>query len=329
MHEDRMILESVLAQNRDAIADLHNLANTISSGTQPRAVDRSNSRAGDHHRQLSDSTGVDIPPIPDVLPPGAAEQKGKEGYITPPSKLKRTFSKRGVRLGVHMSILDLSAHEVPSKLKRKWIQQAHLRQQLGHSQSGNKGGLTALPELSRISEVDTAAGSRTNLNHISLNAAIAGQAQAEPITQENPLTETPVTVPKVPRNSPTDNKSSTTRQPQSSTMSSKLRRVMSRISLNNLRSPTRSRSRSAHRSSIDNSSPSYSIKEESKSSEASTGKENESEASSVTKKKPIRLEFSKGSRKAQRPFLEMIKQRFERSPLNTPDMEKEFEYNRN
>lgn len=229
MQEDRVILESVLAQNRGAILDLHNLTNTLSDG-KSKQIERTPSKGGDHHRGLSISTGVDIPPIPDVLPPSNAQDKGKGKEVTD-SVLDRTFSKRGVRLGVHMSILDLSTHEAPVGLKRKWIQQAHLRKQLAQS---NKGGLTALPELSRISEVDTNAGSSANLHHIQAEPTV-------PIIPESP--NSPRQTPEVPVNTPVagslDDSIPTpgTRKRRDGTMSSKLRRVFSRISLNSMYSP--------------------------------------------------------------------------------------------
>lgn len=135
MSEDRAILESVFAKNRNAIMDLHHLESSHqhSSSTSSGAnTSESSGNVGDdipskpdgfspgaHGRNLSTATGVEVPPIPDVLPskPGAASK-------LPSDTLSRRFSKRGVRLGVHMSILDLGAHEVAAGLRNKWITQA-------------------------------------------------------------------------------------------------------------------------------------------------------------------------------------------------------------
>jgi len=326
MYEDRMILESVLAQNRDAIIDLHNLTNTgqAAATEQGKTLERQPSRAGDHHRQLSDLTGVEIPPIPGVLPPTAADQREADSKSTPPSSLARTFSKRGVRLGVHMSLLDLSAHEAPSRLNRKWIQHAHLRQQLGHGPPGDRRGLTALPELSRISEVDTAAGSSHDLR--------LPQPTAEPIipeVAESPTTVTPARDLLVPYNTPADvspvrtNEPATTRNRRSFTMGSKLRHVMSKLSMTNLRSPTASRSKSNGRGTTAITDLS-----------SMKGKEKEEDADVVDERwsqdrtRPGRINIDQENSPGRRPFLEALKQKFEKSPLTTPDIEKEFEYGR-
>jgi len=325
MHEDRMILESVLARNRDAILDLHNLTNTGQSAAtvQGQALERRPSRAGDHHRQLSESTGVEIPPIPDVLPPTAAEKREAASKSTPPSSLARTFSKRGVRLGVHMSILDLSAHEAPTDLKRKWIQHAHLRQQLGHGQPGDRRGLTALPELSRISEVDTAADSSHDLR--------LPQPTAEPMIPEapgSPTAETPKDL-LVPYNTPADispvttNEPATARNRRSFTMGSKLRHVMSKLSMTNLRSPTMTRSKSHGRGSTEVTDPS-SMKGKEKEEDADEG----DETSCKGRTRPGRINLDQENRPGRKSFLEALKQKFEKSPLTTPDIEKEFEYGR-
>jgi len=278
---------------------------------------------------MSEATGVDIPSMPDVLPPGIAEQLPTDTSTAPPSRMQRTFSKRGARLGIHMSILDLGAHEAPYNLKRKWIQAAHLKEKQGHSQPGKKGVLTALPELSRISEVDTVAGSRTNLSKILLETPTAGQDAIEASVSNSPTVETPTKTPEVPSNTPASDDQLTTHKSRSSTMSSKIRRVMSRMSLNNFRSPTQERSQSAHRSSVDEASPVQSIKEGNKDDEVSTKEEGRLGLSDATNKTPTSVDRSKWNRRGQRPFLELIKLRFEKSPLNTSDIEKEFEYNHN
>jgi hypothetical protein len=109
MHEDRAILDTVFATNRKAIMELHNL--DLCPGTTRTAVGE------DHqHRDLSTSR-IGIPPIPDVLPttPGTVS-------VAPKTTPRRSFSQRGMRLGVHMSILDMGAHSAPDALKTKWIQ---------------------------------------------------------------------------------------------------------------------------------------------------------------------------------------------------------------
>ena len=139
MVEDRAILESVFAQNRNAIMDLHDLEklkghnhSSISSTpaadetpTTADAVERSYN-PGAHGRNLSNATGVEVPPIPDVLPTKSVKRAQPTG-----DTLSRRFSKRGVRLGVHMSILDLGAHDAASSLRRKWIAQAHTQARNG------------------------------------------------------------------------------------------------------------------------------------------------------------------------------------------------------
>ena len=132
MSEDRAILESIFSQNRNAIMDLHNLetshghkhaSSTSDSANQPPkdATDADIVYSpGAHGRNLSAATGVEVPPVPDVLPAKVVDgPKSKaDDYLS------RRFSKRGVRLGVHMSILDLGAHETEAELKKKWIAQA-------------------------------------------------------------------------------------------------------------------------------------------------------------------------------------------------------------
>ena len=321
-----MILESVLARNRDAILDLHNLTNigqSVATGTG-HSLQRQPSRAGEHHRQLSESTGVEVPPIPDVLPPTPAEKQEAESNITPPSSLRRTFSKRGVRLGVHMSILDLSAHEAPSNLKKKWIQHARHRQQLVHGQPGDRRGLTALPELSRISEVDTAAGSTHDLKLM--------QAHSEPMIPEItewPSAETPARDLLVPYNTPADispvatNEAAATHKGRSFAVGSKLRHVMSKLSLSNLRSPTRSKSRGRGISEA-----TYTSSNKGKEKEEDAGNADDTPMKQKTHPGKTYIDQEKNLRTGRRPFLESLKQRFEKSPLTTPDIEKEFEYGR-
>lgn len=381
MREDRVILESVLARNRDAILDLHNLANTLgttSAETKSTSIVRTPSKAGDHRRRVSESTGVDIPPIPDVLPPGAIEEaanekRGTDQQTATDKKLRRTFSKRGVRLGVHMSILDLSAHEAPTNLKKKWIQQAHLRQRQHGQQPGNgnnhgdRRGLTALPELSRISEVDTSAGSMRDLN-FSSPVSPPDLVVGFPALPESPIHDpTPMGTPDVLTNTFAESLSAGTRKSRSSTVGSKLRQAMSKISISNLRSPTSSRSRSKSQSQsqshgFDSSESSGAsnlnpvsdqgrekdappAQESSRNSVSASPRQSQSrsanttpKASNSTRTRPnLNLNLNMNLRKENAPlsadegkksFLDVLKQRFERSPLTTPDVEREFENGR-
>ena len=110
MHEDKVILESLLTRNRSAIHDFHN---TSGVPTVNRSLSRTKTPTtpGQHLRALTDATGVDVPPMPDVLPPEKKDSEADEARNMSPASLDRTFSKRGARLGVHMSILDMNAHE--------------------------------------------------------------------------------------------------------------------------------------------------------------------------------------------------------------------------
>src|SRR5882672_5899475 len=117
MHEGRVILESVIAKSRNAIIDLHNLEESRKQNHHSSSSS-ADFAASTHHRNLSVGTGVEIPPIPDVLPP--ATRKSRQSDPATPS---RRFSKRGVCLGVHMSILDAGAHNAPEGLKTKWVRQ--------------------------------------------------------------------------------------------------------------------------------------------------------------------------------------------------------------
>lgn len=122
MSEDRAILESVFAKNHDAIAALHSLENSYPSPDHPHkaigaASKKEQTSLKDHKLEKCPNTnGVELPPIPDVM----FSEQSVEG-ATEVADLSRRFSKRGVRLGVHMSILDLGAHSAPAELRKKWI----------------------------------------------------------------------------------------------------------------------------------------------------------------------------------------------------------------
>ena len=72
----------------------------------------------------------DIPGIPGVFPtvPRSPPVIFK---VTP----RRSFSRRGMRLGIHMSILDIGAHSAPDDLKKKWIQKSRSHHPVKHSMS--------------------------------------------------------------------------------------------------------------------------------------------------------------------------------------------------
>lgn len=109
MHGDRAIIGSVFATNRNAILDFHNLANSPETFREATAKD--------HGHEDGSALSSEIPPVPDVLP------AAPETVLGPPQTTARgSFSRRGMRLGVHMSILDMGAHSAPDALKDKWIQ---------------------------------------------------------------------------------------------------------------------------------------------------------------------------------------------------------------
>lgn len=85
----------------------------------------------------------------DVLPQGAGGGKRRT-----PDALARRFSRRGVRLAVHSSIIDTNAHEVPFSLRNKWIHQAQLR----HGADNYDIGSPSTAQLSKISEVNSNSG---------------------------------------------------------------------------------------------------------------------------------------------------------------------------
>lgn len=163
MHEDRVILESILAQNRNAVLDLHNLLASADNSYQASTTPEDPSKAGEHYKRLSESTGVRTLTVPDVLPPSIGADmarpiaSGKDDIADP---LRHTFSKRGVQLGVHMSILDLNAHEASEELKKKWIQEARDKSSSIHADKPPPtfqadSYPTAFHELGKISEVDS------------------------------------------------------------------------------------------------------------------------------------------------------------------------------
>jgi hypothetical protein len=66
MHEDRVILESVFARNRNAIFDVHMLDSPDHKHKSSSSSGEALAHAGAQHRNLSTSFGVECPPLPDV-----------------------------------------------------------------------------------------------------------------------------------------------------------------------------------------------------------------------------------------------------------------------
>jgi hypothetical protein len=97
-----------------------------------------------------------------VLPPvtESATNTAKAVSKTGDSPVRR-FSKRGVRLAVHSSILDMNAHEAPVQLKNKWIQTSR-----DHSHQRKAS-------LSKITEVDPPQ-SDNGLRQIALGYPVSG-----------------------------------------------------------------------------------------------------------------------------------------------------------
>ncbi len=123
MHEDRAILDTVFATNRSAIIDLHNLTSS------PETVCKT--AANDHGHGDVSASSAGASPLPD-LPPVAPEAVSAMSRTAP----SRSFSRRGMRLGVHMSILDMGAHSAPDALKNKWIQTSRLHHPIKPMMSG-------------------------------------------------------------------------------------------------------------------------------------------------------------------------------------------------
>lgn len=151
MHEDRVILESLLAKNRNAIIDLYSLADVNQHSQSSSSSSGGNpDKAGTHRRTVSTTTGVEIPDIPDVLPPYVTKEKNMA--VAPPPIPSRRFSKRRAHLGVHTSLLDMgSSQQAPDRLREKWIQRSR-------STRGRGGlGTSPLRHLNKITETDRSA----------------------------------------------------------------------------------------------------------------------------------------------------------------------------
>lgn len=232
MHEDRVILESILAQNRDSILDLHNLLDAASNSRQESITPEEPIGIGEHYKKLSDSTGVHTLSIPDVLPPSHesdATPSLRSGTGVLPEPLRHAFSKRGVRLGVHMSILDLSTHEAPEGLKKKWVQEAKHKHMNSHadkppSSFRNCGRLTPLPELSKISEVNSTSAAE------SITASSPPQADTVPIDNFTEISLVDANTPTKELNCPPNTPNDPASDGEVKQTSSKLRQVMRKMS---------------------------------------------------------------------------------------------------
>ena len=150
MRESLAILETVFA-SRKAIRDLRGLGSKTHEHTRSTSSAGSfdttpSFRPGAHGRNLSTATGVYVPIIEDVLPMPEKSKKQEE--------LARRFSRRGVRLAVHSSIMDTNAHDVPISLRNKWIRHAHLRRGSDRFDAASP----SIAQLSRISEVNSNPG---------------------------------------------------------------------------------------------------------------------------------------------------------------------------
>jgi hypothetical protein len=130
MQGDRTILDTVFATNRNAIVDLHNLKRSPKSGHENNGKDQT-------PEDLS-APSSEVPVISDVLPIAPGATSGAAG-----GTLRRSFSRRGMRLGVHMSILDMGAHSAPDALKNKWIQTSRSHHPAKPSMSGARSPANA------------------------------------------------------------------------------------------------------------------------------------------------------------------------------------------
>ncbi|KAK5324200.1 hypothetical protein LTR20_008114 [Exophiala xenobiotica] len=147
LQEDLAILQSVFA-SKAAITELQDSAkkshqhssSSASSATTPTF------KPGAHGRNLSTATGVETLVVEDVIPSSKAAEKKEDE-----DPLERRFSRRGVRLAVHSSILDLNAHEVPDSLKKRWIYKAKFGGGYDHARIGSP----SIAQLSKISEVSS------------------------------------------------------------------------------------------------------------------------------------------------------------------------------
>ena len=144
MHEDRVIIESVLSQNRDAILDLHNFDSINNLQCQRSLRKGTNGCRHDHIY----SSKIDLPPISDSLPAAAMAKSPSPGCC---------FSKRGARLEVYASMLDLGAHDASNRLKDKWIQTSQSPQYLSRKVK-SRTSFSRGHVLGKISEAESYTG---------------------------------------------------------------------------------------------------------------------------------------------------------------------------
>lgn len=123
MLEERAILESVLAKNRIAITDLHDVV--LASNSQFRT-----SREQEDHGLL--------PLVHTSHSMSSSQQRFTCTPSPPPDGNPQTdhftadLSNNGIRLAVHRSILSGGAHDASDRLKERWIkagQPYHSRKQ--------------------------------------------------------------------------------------------------------------------------------------------------------------------------------------------------------
>ena len=134
LQEEHAILESVFLNHRNAIEELHELDDEYQKAKA----------SGEFHHRRGSSGLSDIPefpPMPDMVSPSKSGKK-------PPKSCPNNFSRRGMRLAVHMSILDMGAHKAPNALKDKWVQtsRAHAHQRtMSGARSNHSPNSTSTP----------------------------------------------------------------------------------------------------------------------------------------------------------------------------------------
>lgn len=155
LNEDYAILLTVHA-TRNAWKDLQEDASKShehnSSTSSAATGDIPTFVPGPHGRNLSAATGVETLDVPDVLPVVAPCEKKRS---RDKDDLARKLSRRGVRLAVHSSILDLDAHRVPLELRKRWMQQAVRQHDVGQ---GTSHAWPSIAALSKISEGNSSSG---------------------------------------------------------------------------------------------------------------------------------------------------------------------------
>ncbi|KAK6383804.1 hypothetical protein LTS17_003096 [Exophiala oligosperma] len=197
LQEDLAILQSVFA-SKQAIEELES-ATKMSKQNTPllSSLKTPTFQPGAHGRNLSSATGVDTPAVEDFLPPGTTGNKDAD-------PLTKRFSKRGVRLAVHSSIMDLNAHEIPDSLKKRLFAAGSLssaqlskisevtsvtsgeyRRGPSHSTDGarDENDNDKRSELSSTDELPTAHVSKAKKRGLTLLATPVGQTLGKLITK--------------------------------------------------------------------------------------------------------------------------------------------------